>query len=76
MIHISWQQVVQRLRFCQALVPSYSHDLVLSGFRLSYSHAVIRLQAISSITVDCSLQPKYIRFKIADERAKRTSKAV
>ena len=58
---------------------SNSHALMIPcscAIVLSCSHALVRLQTRSYISIDCSLRSTYIPLSIADERAKRASKAV
>ena len=60
-----------KLPCCHALMLLCSCAIVLSC-----SHALVRLQTRSYISIDCSLRSTYIPLSIADERAKRASKAV
>ena len=60
-----------KLPCCHALMISCSCAIVLSC-----SHALVRLQTRSYISIDCSLRSTCIPLSIADERAKRASKAV
>ena len=60
-----------KLPCCHALMLPCSCTIVLSC-----SHALVRLQTRSYISIDGSLRSTYIPLSIADERAKRASKAV
>ena len=75
---LPWSRDLVRLSSAALKLPC-CHALMLlcsCAIVLSCSHALVRLQTRSYISIDGSLRSTYIPLSIADERAKRASKAV